>query len=294
VSFAVLVGLLLSVATAFVSILGFLLKARGASQAAMVSLLHPLRSSIDLFRNRWWTLGILVAMGSWGLHVGALALAPISLVQTVIAGGLVFLTVVASGLFGHRVKPREWAGVTLMAIGLAVLAATAGSVADSARSSFGEGAWLRYTALCSVVALALCLLPSVRRGAGALVLAISAGLMWGASDVTIKALSDSLSTDGLAVLVDPKAALILLLSLAGFVVSARSLQIGDAVPVIATTSAAANISTISAGPLVFIEPFPSGPGGAAVRLLAFALVVVAASLTPAGAPADSDSDPEPA
>jgi hypothetical protein len=65
------------------------------------------------------------------------------------------------------------------------------------------------------------------------------------------------------------------------VVSARSLQIGKAVPVIALTSVAANALTIAAGPLVFEEPFPDSPIGVTLRVLAFALVIVAAALTPA-------------
>ena len=52
-------------------------------------------------------MGIAIALGSWFLHVGALALAPISLVQTTIAGGLVLLTVVADRLFGIEVTRRE-------------------------------------------------------------------------------------------------------------------------------------------------------------------------------------------
>ena len=52
------------------------------------------------------------------------------------------------------------------------------------------------------------------------------------------------------------ALLILLLSLGGLLVSARSLQIGPVVPVIAVTSVAANALTIAAGPIVFAEPLP--------------------------------------
>ena len=59
----------------------------------------------------------------------------------------------------------------------------------------------------------------------------------------------------------PLAAVIALASLAGLVVSARSLQIGKAVPVIAVTSVAANALTIAAGPLVFEEPLPDDPLG---------------------------------
>ena len=50
--------------------------------------------------------------------------------------------------------------------------------------------------------------------------------------------------------------------------------------VIAITSAAANCMTIAAGPIVFGEPMPDDPAGVVIRLLAFALVVTAAALTP--------------
>ncbi len=60
---------------------------------------------------------MLIATAGWGFHVGALALAPISLVQATIAGGLVMLTVVADRFFGHDVSRREWIGVALAALG---------------------------------------------------------------------------------------------------------------------------------------------------------------------------------
>jgi hypothetical protein len=52
------------------------------------------------------------------------------------------------------------------------------------------------------------------------------------------------------------------------------------VPVIALTSAAANLSTIAAGPIVFGERLPAGDLALPVRVLAFALVIIAAALTP--------------
>src|SRR5436305_14110008 len=97
------VGLMLALATAVASVLGFLLKARGAVESPDVDWRRPVRSSLALFASRTYAIGMGVAMASWGLHVGALSLAPISLVQTVIAGGLVFLTVTADRLFGQDV-----------------------------------------------------------------------------------------------------------------------------------------------------------------------------------------------
>ena len=71
--------------------------------------------------------------------IGGLALAPISLVQVTVAGGLVLLTVVADHLFGIAVTRREWIGVTLTAAGLAALAATLEGDARSAHSASAVG-----------------------------------------------------------------------------------------------------------------------------------------------------------
>jgi len=78
----------------------------------------------------------------------------------------------------------------------------------------------------------------------------------------------------------PLALVILLLSLYGVLVSGRSLQIADAVPVIIVTSATANVLTIASGPIVFGEPLPDAPLALALRIAAFVLVVAATALTP--------------
>src|ERR671919_3228279 len=138
-SASVQIGLLLALATAFASVLGFLYKHRGAVESPIVDMRRPVSTSLALFRSRWYVLGILIAMGGWGLHVGALALAPISLVQSVIAGGLVLLTVTADRLFGFEVTRREWIGVALTAAGLAFLAATLDGTGSEAHSDYEPG-----------------------------------------------------------------------------------------------------------------------------------------------------------
>ena len=274
-SLSVQLGLLLALLTALGSIAGFLYKFRGANEAPAVDMRRPLSSSIALFRSPLYTLGIVIAMGSWGLHVGALSLAPISLVQSVIAGGLVLLTVVADRLFGIEVTRREWIGVGLTAAGLAFLAATLNGVGHSAESHYHAGTLATYVGAVAAIGLLI-----AARSRKATVLAVSAGLLWAASDTSIKALSSHLGNLGFGVLVHPLAFVILAASLIGLLISARSLQLGEAVPVIALTSAAANLTTIAAGPIVFSEPLPSGHLELAVRILAFVLVIVAAALTP--------------
>jgi hypothetical protein len=277
---SVQLGLLLALATAFTSIVGFLYKHRGAVESPPVEMRRPVKSTIELVRSRAYVLGLVIATGSWGLHVGALALAPISVVQSVIAGGLVLLTVTADQLFAHEVTRREWIGVALAALGLAFLAATLEGTADSAHSNYESVRLIAW--ITGVSCLATLVAVFGRRGQQAgVLLGASAGLFWAASDTSIKALSGQLDDGVAAVLIDPLAVVIAVASFVGLVVSARSLQLGKAVPVIAVTSVAANVFTIAAGPVVFEEPMPDTTLGVIVRLLAFALVIGAAALTPA-------------
>jgi hypothetical protein len=280
VPFSVQLGLLLALCCAVVQVLGFLLKQRGAVSAPAVRWKQPVRSTVALFSNRWWTLGILVAMAGWGFHVAGLALAPISLVQSVIAGGLVLLTVLADKLFGFDVTRREWIGVALTAFGLTILAATLGDTGDSAHAGWAFGTLLVYGVLLTALAIAACASVQGDPPRAGPVLGLAAGLLWGASDVSIKALSGRLDELGIGVLVHPLALVILTLSLIGLVVSARSLQLGPAVPVIAITTATGNVVTIASGPIVFGEPMPEDPALLALRIAAFALVCLAAGLTP--------------
>jgi len=280
-SLSVQSGLLMALATAFASVLGFLYKHRGAIESPAVEMRRPIRTSLALFRSRWYVLGILIAVVGWGFHVGALALAPISLVQSVIAGGLVLLTVTADRLFAHQVTRREWIGVAMAALGLAFLAATLDGTADQAHSDYETGRLVTYLVIVSLAAVGVAFAAhgGAREG---IAFGVSAGLFWAASDTAIKALSGEFGeSTAAAILLSPLAAVILLGSAAGLVVSARSLQIGKAVPVIAITSVAANALTIAAGPLVFAEPFPDDTAGVVLRLAAFMLVIAAAALTPA-------------
>src|SRR3954462_15745236 len=73
-------GILLALACALATQLGFLYKHKGANAAPSVDVRHPLRSGRALFASRWFAIGMAVAAGAWILHVFALALAPLSVV----------------------------------------------------------------------------------------------------------------------------------------------------------------------------------------------------------------------
>jgi drug/metabolite transporter (DMT)-like permease len=274
-------GIILSLLCALATNAGFLLKHRGACAAPAVSLRHPLTSAIGLFRSKWFTLGMLVALIAWTFHVAALALAPLSLVQAVISGGLVFLTVLAERFFGFTVGTRQWAGVGLTALGLVLLAATLPH-SGGAHSNYSLAAMIAFESALLVIGTLLVLSPKLgSHEHHGVMLGTAAGILFGVSDVAIKALTGPVGDLGVAGLVSPWLVTCVLASVIAFFACARGLQKGEAVPVITLTSAAANVTAISGGILVFGDPMASDPVGIVLQSFAFVLVVVAAALTPA-------------
>lgn len=276
------IGIFLAVACALATNLGFLLKHRGACAAPDVDWHHPLRSGVALFRSRWFAIGMGVALVAWIFHVGAMALAPLSLVQAVISGGLVFLTVLAERFFGFKVGRRQWVGVGLTAVGLSLLAITLPS-AGAGHGGYSLTAMVAFESGLLVVGTLLVLshkfgAPHHHHG---VLLGVASGILFGVSDVAIKALTVQIGDVGAVGIVSPWLLTCITASVIAFFASARGLQKGEAVPVITLTAAGANVSAIAGGILVFGDPMPGDPLGVVVQMFAFVLVIAAAWVTPA-------------
>jgi drug/metabolite transporter (DMT)-like permease len=277
----VTLGLILALASAVATSLGFLFKQRGAVLAPPILVRHPLRSALGLFSSRWFVVGWMVAVVAWGLHVGALSLAPLSIVQAVLAGGLVFLAVFAERFFGFHLGRRQWVGVTITAVGLVVIGLTGGGANDPERASLAaliavEGAIFATGAALVRISARRHVLPR----AEGLLLGAAAGALFGVSDVALKWLTQA-APGPLLGLLSPWTLTALIAGVISFYASARSLQIGEAVEVIAITSVAANLAAILGGILVFGEPIGTGPLEIGARLVAFCLVIAGAALVPA-------------
>ena len=283
-----ILGLILALASAVATNLAFLFKQRGAVLAPPIQVRHPLRSAAGLFRSKWFLVGWIVAVVAWGLHVGALSLAPLSIVQAVLSGGLVFLAVFAERFFGFHLGRRQWAGVTITAAGLVVIGLTSGGANHPPRASLAALIALEGAIFATGAAL---LRISTRRKVGpraeGLLLGAAAGALFGVSDVAIKYLTQA-PPGPLLGLVSPWALTALIGGVISFYASARSLQIGEAVEVIAITSVAANLIAIIGGILVFHDPIGSGTLSIAGRMLAFCLVIAGAALMPAPTRATPD------
>jgi drug/metabolite transporter (DMT)-like permease len=133
--------------------------------------------------------GVDRSLAAWGLHVGALSLAPLSTLQAVLSGGLVFLAVLAERFFGFHLGSRQWAGLVLTAAGLVIIGLTGGRQ-GAQRSSLA--ALIAVESAIFAFAALLVRISSRRdvehRGEG-LLLATAAGVLFGVSDVAIKYLT---------------------------------------------------------------------------------------------------------
>lgn len=273
------IGLILALGCAAFTGVAMLCKHRGAVAAPDVAMRSPLRSAAALFRSRWWVIGFALAALGWALHVVALSMAPLSLVQAVIAGGLALLAVPARRWFGVAVGTRDLIGLGLCAAGLGFLALTAGHAKED--GAFTHSTMLAFEGGTLALAGALLVASAHRRlvSSGWLLLAVAAGTSIGVSDVAIKALAVTVPSSPLSVL-SPWTAMAIVGGIGGFLALARGLQLGEPMAVIVAFSASATLSAITGGVLVFGDPLGSDALDVVARCLAFVAVIGAAALLP--------------
>ena len=273
-------GILLALTCAIATQLGFLYKHKGANQAPTVDIRHPFRTAKQLYSCKWFAIGMAIAAGAWIFHVAALAYAPLSVVQAVLSTGVVILAVMAERIFGFKVGVRQWIGVGMTALGLLLLVLTLPGTSHGAHSAYSLAAMIAFEGGLLVIGAILIGgkklgMPDHHHG---VMLGAAAGVLFGVSDIAIKGLTGAHGFVG--VISSPWLAVAVMSSIIAFYTSARGMQEGEAVPVIAATSTAANVSCILGGIIVFGDPMPGDTVGIIVQAFAFVLVVAAALVTP--------------
>lgn len=274
------IGLALAVAAALIGNLASLLKHRGCQFAEPVHIRRPLRSARRLASSPWFAAGWGLAAIAWFVHVAALSMAPISLVQAVLAGGAVTLAVMAQRLFGDPVEWRQWLALLLGGSGLALLVLTVPNFHGS-HSGFALGAILGFEG--GLVLLAAGLVTGHRSARlashGNILLAAIAGVLFALAGVAVKGLTGA-SGVSIAVLA-PWVLLILTAGVLAQYAAAAALQRGGAIETIGLMGLVANAAQIVGGVLVFGDPLSSHPLGIALQASAFAMVCASALLIPA-------------
>ena len=274
------VGIALALIAALMTNLASLLKHRGCHRAEPISLRQPLRSARILAGSRWFAAGWALAAVAWLIHVAALSMAPISLVQAVLAGGAVTLAVISQRIFGDPVERQQWLALLLGGVGLALLAITVPQLRGS-HSEFSVGAILGFEGGLALLAIGLALGHRSERLAArsGVLLAALAGVLIAFAGIAIKGL---FGADGVSIaVIAPWIALTVLCGVLAQYATVAALQGGQAIETIGLLGLVANATQIAGGVLVFGDPLSADPLGIALQTSAFAMVCASALLLPA-------------
>ena len=262
------VALVLALASTTLTNVAYLREHDAAAALPTLSLRRPLHSAHVLLTDRSWLLGFALESAGFALYVAALALAPLSLVQSVAAGGIGVLAFVSARMSHRRLGRGELAGVWISMLGLLALAVSlAGGSGEGTGGSTGEILlWLGATAAAGVVALAL----GWRFGARGVAYGIAGGLFFSIGDISVKIATQGGARTAFAV------GVVLGYSL-GTALLQLGYQKGGALTVAGLATLLTNALPIAAGSVLLGEPVPSGALGA-LRILAFAAVTAGAIL----------------
>lgn len=196
----VAVGVAVAVASAALYDAGYILEKQALAVLPALTG-QPLRLLRVVLRSRRWLAGFVAMLGGLGLQVLALTLAPVTVVQPVLAAGVLALVVAGRAVLGERLGPRERAAVALVLAAVVAIAVSAGPGADLARSAPGG----RFAAMVGIVVAvaagaAWIAVRATGRDLGgrrdAVVLSIAAGLFYGIGALAEKAVATRLVGHG--------------------------------------------------------------------------------------------------
>ncbi|WLQ44012.1 DMT family transporter [Streptomyces laculatispora] len=191
--------LVLAVSAACCLGFGFVLQQAAARHAPRSDYLSP-RLLLDLMRVRSWLAGI--GLMVCGMVLGALALGKgeVSVVEPLLATNLLFAMTLSRHRTGQRLGRQGWAGLWLLACGVATFL-----LAGEPKGGTAVSSPLRHWLVIGVVtglALALTMFAARSRSAAApALLAVAAGLLYGLQDALTRVSGQLIGDDGWAALV---------------------------------------------------------------------------------------------
>lgn len=261
-------GLLLALASTLALNWGWVAQHEAASALPPLTLKRPVHSLSLLFRNRTWVIGFFTGIGGWALYVVALALAPLSLVQAVAAGGVGLIAYFARAR-GATLTRAQLVAAGLSVLGLLLLGASLGRGASTTHHASVDALalWLACSAVAAVLVSRAPLVPGAGLGA-------ASGILYAAGDVGTK----SAVAGGIWLVLVP---VVLAAHGGAFATLQLAFQRGTALASAGLSSLFTNALPIVAGVFLFGERTPHGALGDA-RVLAFALLVAAGVLLSTG------------
>lgn len=299
------IGALVAVASALLYDTGYVLEKQALAG------LPPIRlTPAGVFRtaasSRRWLAGFVAMLLGLLLQVIALTLAPVSVVQPILAGGLIALAVAGSSLLGERLNRRH-----TTALGLIMLAVLA--VAGSAQGRIRLATHVpgtRFLVLGAVIAVLAALAARSGLGrrdyipaggrvslAGLAGTALAAGLLYGLGALAEKAIATRLVRAGLfrgawSSLGTAYPWIFVVATLAGMLVFQVGLQANPASLMASLTNVTSTGCALVGASVVFGEAVLPGGWWSVLRAAGFACVVASVILLAVDEPLSVPTDPD--
>lgn len=274
-----LTGIALAFASAISYNAGFVVEKRALQRMPEVHAGRSLHMLRTLGSSPLWMLGFAMSLMGTGLQVLALSRAPLSVVQPIIASGIVVLLLLSRLVLAEHLGRVEWAGIVTVGIALVLV----GISLDATSEPIGTaGSVLRIVAAAVPTALlagAAFLAAGRRQRASAPLFGLAAGLVYGVSGLATKGVSVIVEEDGLMpavprVLASPDLYLLLAFAAVGLLFFQTGLQRGRASVLVPVSSVVASAYPVAVGMVLFGERLPSAAWRIAVRCAGLAGVVV--------------------
>jgi drug/metabolite transporter (DMT)-like permease len=248
--------------------LGIVLQQRGAMAAPPADSSGFVRS---ILRDPVWLMGAACQFCCWAAQGVALARGPLSEVQPLVSLQIVIALPLGVLISHQRVGRREYVGAALVVVAVGVFVDVTNPA--EGRSSGPADVWLAATGLVVALTAACAFVGArLRPGARAALFGAAAGILFGYQAAAMNEFV-GLVPDGLGAVLRGWSTYALILSaLGGFYFLQSALQVGVLAPAIATSNAAAPVTSVTLGRFIFLET-PQRTIGGKVASIASALVL---------------------
>lgn len=236
------------------------------------------RFAVATLAHRLWMVALLCDVAGVALQATALHLGRISVVQPVLITAVPITLIVRSRFSHHHIGRSEVAWAALLTLALAGFVAIASSSPDVAPHRVDRVP--AYLAAGVGLLLGACCIELARRRksprpAAALV-GVAVGMVYASTAALLKAISDIIAKDPVAVLWSWQTYVALVVGACGLMLGQLAFQAGPITASIGATSTVDPLASIVIGVVVFDESVGTGPGHGALLAGLLLLLTVAA------------------
>ncbi|MEX2254084.1 MAG: DMT family transporter [Acidimicrobiia bacterium] len=268
------IAIVLAVSAGFAYALASVLQQRAAAQAPPELSLRP-GLLLNLVRRPTWLFGTVIDGGAYALEAASLAFGSIIIVQPLLVTGLLWALPLAAVGRPERVTRREWIPAIALVIGLATFV-TVGDPHGGRAQASGLAWILTVVGLTVPVVIAVVAARNATPGRRALLLAFSAGCVYGLTAALTKSTLDLLDGGVLDVFTHWQPYALVAAGFVGFILNQSAFQAGHLAASLPAMAVTDPVVGCVIGVTLFGESLgATGTGAVAATSVAVVVMIIA-------------------